>query len=197
MERRDGVIASGLQPELDTVPVGKGAQCGFVCTAGCVHHAQYQHMDMLAHRHFDLRHAIADRQAAEQFGQQRQQRGDLRHQDLAMLHVGDETAALLVEADQRFALLDHVPDRKPCALAITPCLPRDWPHDGFSPDLADVPQALLEDALLDRDLRPSVQMLHRAAAAHAEMRAPRLHPHRGRLVYPRHLRQFERRLLAV
>src|SRR5450759_3349795 len=197
MERNDAVIALRLQPELNIVFIGKGAQRGFVITGWRIHHAQHQCINMLTDRYFDLRQAIADRQTAHQLGQQRQQPGDLGREDLAALHVGDKTAALFVKTDQRLALFDDMLDRKTGALAIAPGLPVDRAQDGFRLDLADVPQGVFENALLDSDLRPCVQMLHRTAAAHAEMFAPGLHAHSRRLVYLGDLRQLERRLLAV
>ena len=197
MEWNKSIRPAGLQPELDLVFVCEGAQRGFIFTGWRLHHAQHQHTDELADRHFDLRQFIPDRQAADQICQQRNQRGDLRREDFAALHVGDKAAALFVKADQRLALFDHMPDRDARAFAIAPGLPVDRRQDGFRFHLADMPQAVFEDALFHRDLRAGIQMLHRAAAAHAEMFAPGLHAHRGWLVYLGDLRQLERWLVAI
>ncbi len=192
-----GIRPPGLQPELNLMFIGKGAQRSFIFTGWRLHHAQHQRIDELANRHFDLWQFIPNRQAADQLCQERNQRGDLRREDFAALHVGDEAAALFVKADQRLALFDHVPDRDARALAISPGLPVDRRENGFRLDLADVPQAVFENALLDRDLRVGIQMLHRAAAAHAEILALRLHAHRSGLVYLGDLRQLEGRFFAI
>src|ERR1039457_5447029 len=81
--------------------------------------------------------------------------------------------------------------------SISPGLTVDRRENGFRLDLADVPQAVFENALLDRDLRVDIQMLHRAAAAHAEILALRLHAHRSGLVYLGDLRQLEGRFFAI
>ncbi len=73
--------------------------------------------------------------------------------------------------------LQHMPHRQARALAITPRRAVDRRQHGFGFDLADALQVIFQHALLDVDLRTRFQMLHRAAAAHAEMRALRLHAH--------------------
>jgi hypothetical protein len=66
IERCDGVVAAGLQPELDAssarrkpaVPTGRPPRA--------IEHAQHQHRGALAHRDLDLRQALADGQASDQ-----------------------------------------------------------------------------------------------------------------------------------
>jgi len=53
--------------------------------------------------------------------------------------------------------------------------------DDLRRELAEVPEGILEDALLGRRLRHRIEVLHRAATAGAEVRAARRHPLRARL----------------
>ena len=59
-----------------------------------------------------------------------------------------------------------------------------------------MPERVLEHALLDRDLRGDVEMLHPAAAADAEVRAARHHPLRAFAAQRRDLRLLPRVLAA-
>ena len=82
--------------------------------------AQHQRGDRLADRHFDLRQRVGDRQGRDQLAQRHQQQRDVRRQDRALAHVGDEAALALVKADQHAAFLRHPMDRQPRALTISP-----------------------------------------------------------------------------
>ena len=96
-----------------------------------------------------------------------------RGSDVAAPDVGDEARLALVEADQHRALLDDVAHREARALAVAPVGPAHRPQDALGADLAEMPQRILERALLGRDLRGDVEVLHLAAAADAEVRAAR------------------------
>src|SRR5690606_34372535 len=63
--------------------------------------------------------------------------------------------------------------------------------------LADVPQRILEHALLDRGLGTGIQMLHRTAAAHAEVPTLGLHSLRARGGHAHQLRQLVAGTLAI
>jgi len=62
---------------------------------------------------------------------------------------------------------------------------------------ADVPQGILQHALLDRDLGARIEMLQAAAAAVAEVRAERRHPLGTRLEHLDERGDFVRGFLVV
>ena len=78
-----------------------------------------------------------------------------------------------MEAHEHAAFFRDVAHRQPGPLPIPPGFAVDrreqlaWAHAG------DVPKRILEDPLLDRDLRGGIQVLETAAAADPEMRAGR------------------------
>ncbi len=78
-----------------------------------------------------------------------------------------------------------MPHRQARALPIAPGRPLDRPQHLRGPQPAQVPELVLEHALLDRNLRGRVQVLHLAAAAgagmQAEVRASRRHALRAGL----------------
>ena len=92
---------------------------------------------------------------------------------MAFAHVGDEAAALLVEADQNAAFLHHQPHRQPGAVAVVPGRAMDRRQHHVGAQLRDMHQRVFKHPLLRCHLRSRLHMLHRAAAAHAEMRAAR------------------------
>ena len=69
--------------------------------------------------------------------------------------------------------------REPRALPVAPGGPSIGRSTCSGRDLAEVPERVLERALLGRHLRGDVQVLHRAAAADAEVRATRHDPLRA------------------
>ena len=61
-----------------------------------------------SHRHFNLGNTIAGLQLRDKIPQGLNQSRYLRHQHLAVIHVGNETAVLLTETHQRATFLfDH------------------------------------------------------------------------------------------
>ena len=170
----------GLQPPLHAVFSGKIAQALQVRSAEWLEMAQHQ-----GHRHvtdgeLDLRQAVAPVHRHYQGSQGQQQGTHVRRQHAAALHIGDEARLALVKANQHAALLDHMAYRQPGAVAVAPGRALDRTQHERRLDLAQVPQTVFERALLDRDLRSRVQVLHLAAATgagvQAEMRAGRAHP---------------------
>ncbi len=180
IERIDRVRPFRLQPELHGVPVGERAQLRLVGRRERLEDTQHQRGHILADRHLDLRHALDDAQAADQFAQRHQQCGHVRREHLARSHIGHVAALALVEAHQHSALGRHMAHGQPRAIAIPPVRPGDGAEHHIGTELGQVPQVVFQHALLDGDLRTRIQMLHRAAAAGAEEPALRRHA-RGRL----------------
>ena len=73
MERLRRFRSPGLQPEGHPVGIGKCADALFVGRRQRLQYAQHQHVPVLGQRHFDLRQAVMDAEAADQFAQTRQQ----------------------------------------------------------------------------------------------------------------------------
>ena len=94
---------------------------------------------------------------ADQLAQRQQQVADVPRQDVAAADVGDVARLALVEADQHRALLHDVAHREPRPLPVAPGRPFDRPQHPLGPDLAEVPERVLERALLGRHLRGDVR----------------------------------------
>ena len=90
---------------------------------------------------------------------------------MATLDFGDEAAIALAEADQRAALFLDVLHRQPRATTVAPRIARERIEDARRCDVTDALEVLEQRALLREDLRLRREMLQRAAAAGAEMRA--------------------------
>src|SRR5712691_10683248 len=82
-------------------------------------------------------------------------------------------------------------------MAVTPGKPVERPHQCLRTQTGDVPERVLEHALLRSDLRALLDMLHGAPAAGAEERAPRRGTCGAFFFDPHDLRGFPRGLLAV
>ena len=160
-------------------------------------HAQHQHVGFLAGRDLDLRQPAADGKGIDQAAQGSQQPRVTFRQHLAAVHVGDVAAALLVEAHQRSTLLRHVAHREPGAVAVAPGRAVYGRQHLLRPDPPDVPQAVLQHPLLDRDLRARVEVLQAATSAKTEVAAARRHALGGRLDHLDQGGDFVCRLLAV
>ena len=80
-----------------------------------------------------------------------------------------------MKPDQDATLLGHMTHRQPGTITITVGRTHNRRKHGFGPNLADVPQSVLENTLLDRDLGTGFDMLHRTATADTEIRAPGQH----------------------
>ena len=78
-----------------------------------------------------------------------------------------------MEADQHAAFLRHVAHGEARAVAVLPAGPVDRREHLLRLHLADVPQRVLEHALLHRDLRGEIDVLQRAAAAQRRSSAQR------------------------
>src|SRR5258708_17924054 len=98
-------------------------------------------------------------------------------QDVARFHIGDKTALFFVESPQRAALSRDQPHSQPRPIPVSPRWSVNRPVNRFRMKLADVLEVVLEDALLDGNLRPYIEVLHGAAAAFTEIGAfrPRAH----------------------
>ena len=90
-----------------------------------------------------------------------------------------------METHQHLALLRHEAHRQPRSVAIAPSGALDRPEHLIGRDLGQVPQTILERALLGRQLGTGLQVLHLAATACSDIPAARsdalrtLAAHRG------------------
>src|SRR6185503_1089490 len=84
-----------------------------------------------------------------------------------------------------------VAHREPRAVAIAPRLADHRRQDAFGTDLADALEVVFEHALLRRDLRGGFDVLHRAAAAGAEVAAAGRHALRALAHHARHRAEVE------
>ena len=78
-----------------------------------------------------------------------------------------------METDEHAAFFCDVAHRQPGPLTVTPGFAVDRREQFAGAHARDVPERVLEHALLDCDLRGRIQVLQAAAAANAEMRAGR------------------------
>ncbi len=197
MERGDGIRALGCSQNCTSMLVGKRAQLRLHRRSRRSSSAQHQHVDMLADRHFDLRHAVADRQLPDQLAQRRDQRGDVRRRALRSSAM---SATKLLRFSRKptsaspFLSTQRTDSR---ARGDSPSSGRAGRQHGVGLDLADVPQVVFQHALLDGDLRAGFQMLHRAAAADAEIVAARFGALRAGLEDGDGVGQFVLGVLAV
>ena len=98
---------------------------------------------------------------------------DLRDDRVAFGQVGDEARILLAETDQRLVLLLHAPHREAALAAVAPGGVGQWRQHRLRRDMADALEVFQQHALLGVDLLGFVEVLQRAAAAGAEVRAAR------------------------
>jgi hypothetical protein len=96
-----------------------------------------------------------------------------RHDGVAFDEVGDEARILFAEAHERLVLLLHATHGEAALAAIAPGGIDQRRQHGLGRDVADALQVLQQHALLDVDLFGFVEVLQRAAAAGAEVRAAR------------------------
>ena len=139
----------------------------------------------LAHSEFNLRNVSGSRQAREAVPQQGQQSGRARVQDSTGVHLRHITARPFAKAYEQPTFFIDPPNRQPRPRPIAQGWPPDWREHLCGPKLADVPEVVLEDTLLDGHLGRGRRMLHAAATAHPEMRTGR-HGPIGRLRAPFH-----------
>ena len=141
--------------------------------------AQHERGDAVADGELDLRQAVARRHGRDQLAQRHDEIADVARHHVAAPDLGDEARLALVEADQDRAFLGDVAHRQTRPLPVVPVRPAHRPQHALGADLAEMPERILERALLGRDLRGDVEVLHLAAAADAEMRAARHDPLRA------------------
>ncbi len=180
IQRRCGVRAAWLQPPLHAVLRREPGQSLPVGGTKFLQVAQHQHGLRVAFGQFDLRQAVRARQAGDELAQGQEQGRHMRRQDGAGLHVGHIAGAALVKPDQDSALLVHQAHGEACAVAIAPVRASQGTQQRLRPHLGNVPEVVLQGALLEGELGLRVDVLHAAAAADAEMRATRLDARVGR-----------------
>ncbi len=196
-QRRGGVGAAGLRPHLHAFSAGKCREGVGVVRTQRQQVTEDQHRGRLGDGNLDLRHAVGDRQPGDQLAQARQQRRHMLWQDVARAHVDDVARAPLVEAHPHAALARHQPHAEPCAVAIAPGRAVDRRIHDLRLHAADVPQRILQHALLGGGLRHRVQVLHRAAAAGAEIGTTWGHALRAGLQHARGVGLFVARLHTI
>lgn len=76
-----------------------------------------------------------------------------------------------MKAHQHLALAHHMPHAEPRATPIVPCAAHDWRKQMIGSDSGEVPELVLEHALLHRELGCRVDVLHAAAATDSVGRA--------------------------
>jgi hypothetical protein len=133
---------------------------------------------------------VDDRQCGDQFAQRHDQARDVVGQDFAGDDVGHQRRGFLVKAHHHRVFLRHVTHRQARAVAVIPGRAVHWPQDGVGLHLGDVLEVIFQHALLHRDLRARLQVLHRAAAAVTEVDALGLDPHRRRALQRDHAACF-------
>ena len=173
MKAPNGVRPLRLQIDAHAPVVRESPEQGFVGGRQRREDAQHHRVDRLAARDLDLRHAVADRQPTDQFTERQQHRRPARRQHMALAHLDDEAALLLVEADEHPPLLPDVAYRQPRPVAIAPRRTMNRRQDDLRPRGPDAFEVVFEHALLRCHLRAGVEVLHAAATAHAEVRAAR------------------------
>ena len=128
--------------------------------------AQYQRdhrpVAALADGQLDLRQAVALVHAGDQAAQRHQHRADHRRQHRADLHVGHIAALALMKANQHRTFLEYMTHRKPGAVPVTPSRAFDRAKDVVGYDFAQMPEVVLQHALLHRHLRTDMKVLHLA-----------------------------------
>ena len=196
MQRGGGLRACGLKPHLNVVGIGEGSQGGQIPFTERQQMAKDKGRCRVADCNLDLRHPVSDRQPTNQDVQRRHQRGDLRRQHRARLHVSNVARALLVKADQHSALARHHTHAQPGTITIAPGWTMDRRVDDLGFDFPDVPQSVFQDSLLGRRLCQRIEMLHGAPATDAKMRAVWCDALSARPEHPHHLRLGIARSLA-
>ncbi len=167
-----------LQPDLHAMRIGKSAQLRFVGRSRRHQHAEHEYRGGLADGNLHLRQPLGDRQRIDEGTQRQDQARHVRRQDLARVHDGDVARAAFVETHQRAALLLDPARRQPRPMTIAPCRPDDRREHALGLHFAHVREGVFEHALLGRHLRAEIDVLQRAAAAHAEVRTARTYARR-------------------
>ncbi len=171
VDAHDGVRALGLQPPLHVVLDAERAQQRHVVLAHGLEVAQHQRGDLVADGQLDLRQPLARLHGLDQRAQRHQHVGDALGDDVALAHVGHVAGLALVESHQHRVLLRDPAHGQPRAQPVAPRRPFDRAQHQLGLDLAEVPEVVLQHALLHRHLRLRREMLHLAAAARAGMQA--------------------------
>ena len=180
IEQMHGLRPLRLQPPLHRAVLrGKSAQAPKIRLTQAFQMSQYQRDDGVAAGQFDLWTGFPGVHGLDQRTQGQQQITDRSGQHAAHLHIGNVTALALVKTDQHGALLAHITHRQACPVAVSPGRTLDGSQNHVRLDLAQMPQVVFHDPLLDRHLGRHVQMLHLATATgtrmQTEMRATGLH----------------------
>ena len=190
-----------LEPDVDAVRVAEVEHRLTVGFGRFLKNAENERRAAVAaHGHFDLGHALADRERGDEFAHRGEHVGNLLRKNPALRHVGDVRGALFVEAHENAALFRHVAHRQTRAVTVVPSRPVDRRKNAFGTHLADVPERVEENLFLIGDLSERVEVLHGAAAAApgavTEIRAGGLDALHALAVHRRHATHFVARLVA-
>ena len=171
--------AFGLQPPVDAMLRTERTQTLQIIRRQRLQVTQVEHRRLIAHGHFDLRHAVGPRQATDQFAQRHQQGRHMRWQHQTGLHVGHVAAAPFAKAHQHAAFFGYQPHGQPGAMPVTEGRPLQRRQDLTGLHLADMLERIFQRTLLDGHLGGGLEVLHGTAPADAEMRTGRLGALRG------------------
>ena len=147
-----------------------------------IEHAQHEHPLAVGQRHFDLRNARAALMPVSSSASGADQRADRLGQHLATLHVRDVLALLLAKADEAAALLRDVARRRAArAAGSSSAGPTTAAATRRASTLPMRSRFSASSFCLAASCAAGLEVLQRAAAAHAEVRAARRHASRRRL----------------
>src|SRR5574343_1058918 len=90
-------------------------------------------------------------------------------QDVAGLHVGNVAAAFFVEPNQHATFLDDLMHRQASPVAITPGISLYRRQKSFWTNATNMPETILQNALLGCQLSGGIHVLHCTTATDAEM----------------------------
>ena len=114
---------------------------------------------------FYLRHPLAHIEHRDQLTKRINHVGNVLRQNRAGMHIAHIARSLFVEPHQNTALFGNIANRQACTMAVIPKRSANGRQNVFRFDLADVPERVHQNALLEGHLRIGFNMLHRAAAA--------------------------------
>ncbi len=186
-----------LQPQLHAVVLREALEAFAVLHPDRFEHAQHEHRQRIADGDFDLRNAPLHVEGVDQCAQRPDQGRHFGREHLAARHLGDVARLALAKPDQRSALFRHPAHRHARPVPVSPGKPVQRPQHRLGANAAQVPERVLEHALLGGYLRAFFDVLHRASAAGAEEDAARGNSRRAFALDPHDPRGFPRGLFAV
>jgi hypothetical protein len=171
LQRPHRLGAARLQVEAHRVTGFEAAQQIEIGLGRSVEHAQHDRADAVGDRDLGLGHSRSDRKPGDQLRQRIDQHSRRRRENAAFVQVSDVGRRALAKSDQHPSLAWHQLYAEPCAPPIRPDRPCQRFEHTRGLDAAESDQVLQQLGLLESKLRRRSEVLQRAAAAEAEMRA--------------------------